>query len=93
VTSFYFSVLYYGIEVWHHKQLGFHLKQKIRSCHYRALGVICGNLTRSDLNAISERAPPEDYADFSIAKIIAKIIIVGSPSRLHDSIRENGYTE
>ncbi len=33
MTAYYFSSLYYGIEIWFHRGLSFHLKQKIRSAH------------------------------------------------------------
>jgi hypothetical protein len=94
VTSFYFSMLYYGIEVWFHKHLSFHLKQKIRACHYRALRLLYGSdPSRDQLDILSERAMPDEYSDYLLAKTMAKICISGYPTRLHDIAMPNSYTE
>ncbi len=94
VTSFYYSILYYAIQVWYHKHLAFHLKQKVRSCHYRALRLLHGqNYSRQDLDDISERANPDEYADYVLAKTAAKITIAKEPLVLHDIITSNSYTE
>ncbi len=60
MTAFYFSVLYYGVEIWLHRGLGFKLKQKIRSAHYRAMRVILGqHLSRDELDETGCRASPD----------------------------------
>ncbi len=93
ITAFYYSTLFYGAEVWLHRNLGFHLKQKVRSAHYRALRVIHGQeKTRDELDVISERATPDEYADFIIAKMVIKMVRSGSPSRLLASTHQNAYT-
>ncbi len=43
ITAFYFSSLYYGVEVWYHRHLSLHSKQKIRTAHYRGLKLIYGH--------------------------------------------------
>ena len=48
ITAYYFSVLYYGAECWFHRSLGFHLKQRIRSAHFRALRLVYGEKSRLD---------------------------------------------
>lgn len=92
-TAFYFSVLYYGIEVWFHRQLPFHLKQKIRSAHYRALRVIYGEASRQKLDLIGSRATPDEWADYSLAKLAARMIRLGAPVQLLEQTTKNSYTE
>ncbi len=93
ITSFYFSVLYYGLEVWFHRHLRFDLKQKIRSAHYRALRVIHGNEKRDVLDTIGRRATPDEWADYSVGKFLARTIIRGKPVRLNEEILQNSYSE
>ncbi len=94
VTAFYFSVLFYGCEVWLHKHLSFHLKQKVRSAHYRALRLIYGQqLTRDELDDVSQRSTPDEWSDYSIAKMVSTMVITGAPSRLRQSVMENSYAE
>ena len=42
ITAYYYSTLFYGLEVWFHQRLAFKLKHKIRLAHSRALRVIRG---------------------------------------------------
>ncbi len=94
VTAYYFSILYYGCEVWLHKHLSFHLKQKIRSCHYKALRLIYGTtLSREELNVISQRATPDEWADYSIAKATARMVLSAQPKRLLCGVLMNAYSE
>lgn len=92
-TAFYYSVLYYGIEVWFHRHLPFHLKQKIRSAHYRALRVIYGEASRQHLDLIGGRATPDEWADYSLAKLAARMVRLGSPVRLLEQTVKNSYSE
>jgi hypothetical protein len=94
VTSFYFSVLYYGMEIWFHKHLMFHLKQKVRAAHYRALRLIHGqHLERNQLDAIAKRATPDEWSDYCVAKTLAKLVILEVPVRLKDMVMVNSYAE
>jgi hypothetical protein len=93
ITSYYFSVLYYGIEVWFHRGLGFNLKRKIRSAHYRALRVIYGDITRDELDQRSERATPDEWADYCLAKMAAKMMILMTPERLFETTLPNSFSE
>ncbi len=94
VTAFFYSSLYYGIEVWFHRNLGFHLKKKIRSAHYRALRLVYGDhLSRDDLDNVGQRATPDELADYSIAKMIAKMCILEAPKRLLMTTLQNSYSE
>ena len=94
VTAFYFSVLYYASEAWFHRHLGFHLKQKIRSAHYRALRTIFGKThSRETLDSVSERASPDEWSQYALAKMFAGIINAKAPVRLLESINANSYTE
>ena len=92
VTSFYFSTLYYGIEVWYHRGLSFHLKQKIRSAHYRAMRLIYGDLGRDQLDVVGQRATPDELSNYALGKFLAKMMITTTPSRLFQLTLENSYT-
>ena len=93
ITSFYYSVLYYSLEVWFHRHLRFDLMQRIRSVHYRALRVTHGKLTRDELDIIGKHATPDEWADYSVAKFLARTVIVGKPACLLDEILQNAYSE
>ena len=60
VTSFYFTSLYYGMEVWNHRYLAFGLKQKLKSAHYRALRVIHGKDKTREANAQTRQTQEQD---------------------------------
>jgi hypothetical protein len=93
VTSYYFSVLYYGLEVWFHRNLPFKLKQRLRSAHYRALRLIYGReKSREELDVLSARATPDEMSDYSIAKFAARMFLQGSPKRLLESTQRTSYT-
>ncbi len=92
-TSFYFSVLYYGAEVWFHRHLSFHLKQKIRSAHYRALRLIHGDRDRLELDMIGQRATPDEWANYAVGKMMARMVLLQSPARLLTEIIQNSYSE
>jgi len=94
VTAYYFSVLYYGIEIWFHRGLGFHLKRKIRSAHYRVLRLIFGKeKTRDELDATGCRATPDEWANYSTAKQLARMVNTGSPRRLLCNTLMNAFAE
>ncbi len=92
VTSFYYSVLYYGFEVWHHRHLASHLKRKIKSAHYRALRLIFGKATSRD-QLDNERASPEELARYLEAKLAVKVVNKKSPTRLYDEMMRQAYSE
>ena len=93
MTSYYFSVLYYGLEVWFHRHLPFNLKQKIRSAHYRALRVIYGDRSRQELDLIGKRATPDEWSDYSVGKLLARTIVSRKPGRLMGEVLSNAYSE
>jgi hypothetical protein len=93
ITSYYFSILYYGIEIWYHRHLSFELKQKIRSAHYRALRAAHGDLPRDQLDVIGGRATPDEWADYSLAKMTANIVTTGYPERICELMSENAFFE
>jgi len=93
-TSYLFSVLFYGSEIWFHKQLSFHLKQKIRSIHYKALRLTYGrDLSRDMLDKISGRATPDEWADFCLGKLLIHTVRSGMPHRFFEQIIKQYYTE
>jgi hypothetical protein len=92
LTAYYFSVLYYGIEVWYHRHLSSKLKNRVRSAHYRALRLLYGKeKTRDDLDATSERATPDEMSEYSLAKLTAKMYLVNAPARLLKNTMNNAY--
>jgi len=94
ITAFYFSSLYYGAEVWFHRHLAFHLKRKIRTAHYRALRLVYGkDNSRDSLDQLSQRASPDEWSNYVVAKLLARMVISGSPVRLCDDILANSYSE
>ena len=92
VTAYYFSVLYYGLEVWFHRHLAFHLKQKIRSAHYRALRLVHGDKSREQLDQEGKRATPDELANFAVAKLISRMVHLQAPTRLLASSLMNSYS-
>ncbi len=92
VTAFYFSVLYYGLEVWFHRHLAFHLKQKVRSAHYRALRLIHGDKPRDQLDQEGKRATPDEWANYAAAKLLSRMIHLQAPSRLLASTMTTSYS-
>jgi hypothetical protein len=94
VTAFYFSVLYYGCESWFTRNLQFHHKRKIRSSHYRALRMVYGiNLSRDQIDQISQRSTPDEWSDYVNAKMLCRVVITGSPRRLSEMVKSTSYTE
>jgi len=94
ITSFFFSVLLYGCEVWYHRHLFFHLKQRIQSCHYPALRLVHGKQrTRDEIDQLSFRATPDEWADYSVAKLTIKMVDSMMPCRLHVNLKANSFVE
>jgi len=92
VTSFFFSVLLYGIEVWFHQHLAFHLKRRVRSIHYKAIRLVYGkSLPRSELNCY--RGTPDVMSNYNLAKQMCNIVNSGLPSRMYGSLVGNLYFE
>ncbi len=91
ITAFYFSSLYYGVEVWYHCHLSFHSKQKIRTAHYRGLKLIYGHRPRDELDFVSQRANLDEYADYAIAKMIASMVTSQSPGRFLNETMMTAY--
>ena len=76
-----------------HRNLAFNLKRRVRSAHYRALRLIHGKHSRDQLDQLSMRASPDEFADFIIAKTAARIINESRPKRLSESITSHSYSE
>jgi hypothetical protein len=49
--------------------------------------------SREDLDKVSNRATPDEYADFNLAKMIVKMVRSGSPSRLLKTTLAGSYVE
>lgn len=93
MTSFYFSVLYYGAEIFHHRHLSFAFKQRLRSLHYKALKVVYGPRSRDELDQISNRATPDEWVDYSLAKLMINCFNTCLPTSLHQCLSSQSYTE
>jgi len=48
MTSFLFSVLYYGSEIWSYKHLSFMFKESVRSIPFKALRTVFGDMSRDE---------------------------------------------
>jgi len=93
-TSLLYSVLFYGCEIWLHKHLSFYLKRKVRSVHYKALRIIYGkNRSRDELDQMSERATPDEWSDFVVAKQFINIVRTGQPRRLYSDLISQSFIE
>ncbi len=97
ITSFYFSVLYYGMEIWLHKNLSFSLKQKVRSCHYRALRMLLSSsskmTSRSEIDILTQRASPDELSNYTLAKFATRMVQNQRSKRLHDTTMTNSYSQ
>jgi len=93
MASFYFSVLYYGAEIFHHRHLSFAFKQRLRSLHYQALKVVYSPRTRDELDRISNWATPDEWVDYSLAKLMIKCFNTYLPTSLHQSLSSQSYSE
>jgi len=94
ITSYFFSVLFYGCEVWYHKHLSFFLKQRVRSAHYRALRLVFGKrLTRDEIDMISGRASPDEWSNYALAKTVIQTVKAMMPCRLYVDLMSNSYSE
>jgi len=92
ITSFFFSVFNYGMEVWYHGNLGFHNKRRVRALHYRALRLIYGKtMPKEELN--KQRAPPDKMALFMTAKQMINIMNNKQPQTLFTRLDKNAYIE
>jgi hypothetical protein len=70
------------------------LKKQIRAAHYRALRVIHGQQkSRDELDRVSNRGTPDEYADFNLAKMIVKMVCSGSLSRLLQTTLAGSYAQ
>jgi len=92
ITSYFFSVLYYGIEIWYHPHLAFDLKRRVRAAHYRAMRLVYGTMkSRAELNLL--RATPDEMALFNCAKLLTNVCNTGLPNRLATQLDENCFYE
>jgi len=82
ITSYLFSSLYYGAEIWVHRGLSFHFKRMVRSVHYKALRILHGNHSRDTLDQLSERASPDEWVNYGVAKLAMMCILNQASSRL-----------
>jgi hypothetical protein len=76
ITSHYYSRLYYSSEVWYHS-LNAKLKEKLIPMHYYPLRLALGDLQRQNSNhkisILSKRAPPFQFNNYKVAKMVIKI--------------------
>jgi len=90
ITSFFFSLLNYGLEVWYHPRLKFHLKRRIRALHYKAMRTIYGrDMRKEDLDKL--RATPDQMACFMVGKLVANIVTTERPLRLFGQLQGNSF--
>jgi len=92
--SQFYSLLYYGSQVW----LGSHTKvadiRKLNSVHYKLLRIVENDWKkrkrREDLDKIG-RAKPSLWAKYSTANLVLKVMKSRQPQTLHGSLVETAY--
>ena len=76
LTSYLYSRLYYGLEVWSYELLSYETKRKLDSFHYKccrlAEGDFNNELSRIDLDLRSTRAKPSEYSDYVLGRMLIK---------------------
>jgi len=76
MTSFLFSKLFYGIEIWQYNILNFESKRKLNSFYYNSCRVIINDfeklVNRETIDELVKRATPEEYSNFSVARTVIK---------------------
>ncbi len=76
ITSQYFSIVYYCCPLWIGSLTSTAWK-RINSAHYRALRAVYGDykmkLKRAELDKMSKRATPKEWAQYSIAATVIKM--------------------
>jgi len=91
--QFWCTVVKYS-EVWYHRHLFVHPKERIRSCHYRALRLVYGKQkTRDELDQLSFRATPDEWTDYSVAKSAIKMVNSMMSCHLYVNLMANSFAE
>lgn len=75
-TSFLFSKLFYGVEVWSYDLLRYNTRSKLDSFYYKACRLILkdyeNRLSRQTIDNQIKRATPKQISDYSLARTIIK---------------------
>jgi hypothetical protein len=97
MTMQFFSKLYYASQVWLTLNTSRKQYDIINSIHYRGVRLIAcdfkGIINREKLDLLTSRAPPKQWAKYSVAAITMKILRNGSPKALLNSLQETLYVE
>lgn len=95
VTAQVFSILYYCDVVWLNPSLGLENFKKLKRIHYAALRIIQGdwrrNMSKTALNKLTQRLPPEAWCKYSAYSLILKISRSKMPSNLWVRLNSNLY--
>jgi hypothetical protein len=89
LTSLYFSLLFYGSEVWHLPDLSFLQKKKLKKASANALKLCLTNIspfeTHTNIHNLAKRSPPENYSKYKHAILIYKLFnnCVPHPEHFH----------
>ena len=93
LTSLYFSLLFYGSEVWHLPDLNFLQKKKLKNASANALKLCLTNIspfeTHTNIHNLAKRSPPENYTKYKHAILIYKLFnnCVPHPEHFHLNIQ------
>jgi hypothetical protein len=91
VTSQYFSILYYAAPVWI-GSLNVAAWKRLNSAHYRALRAVVGFHVRkrSEIDLMTKRAKPPEWARYSIASTVIKLYN-SSDTNIAKTLRSSAY--
>jgi len=96
ITSHYYSRLYYGSEIWFNC-LNFRLKKSISSIHFFPQRLLVRDykncLSKKRLSELTKRAPPSEYNNFKLAKILILICNNCEPFSLFHELISSSTTE
>ena len=94
MTSFLFSKLFYGIEIWSYELLNYETKKKLDSFYYKSCRLLIGDFlnekSHDQIYKESQRATPKEISDFSLARTMLKAN-TDTLSPLHQMLTTNRY--
>ncbi len=96
VTCNFFSSVYYASSVWLQNCKAIQ-KNKLTSIHFRMLRTACRDyrckLSRETLTNRCMKATPDEWSKYTTASIAMQTIRDKKPTRLHDLLKQNYYSE
>ena len=93
ITAYYYPIVYYGSSVWMNSAcLTSNEWRLLNTSHYKALRIAVGDhqrkWSREKLNETCQRATPKEWAHYTVASMVATVILTEEPKVLHDAIQQ-----